>query len=95
MTSITTKKCKICKVEKSLEEFRPQAKGKLGRKSYCIPCDNEYNRRLYEKDREFKKMQSEVWNSKNPDKVKEYQENHQKKLKNLNNPEKIEKNIDF
>ena len=70
-----SKKCKICKQEKLLEEFRPQTKGKFGRKSYCIPCDDEYNRKLYEENKEFKKQQSAEWNKKNPEKVKKYKKN--------------------
>lgn len=65
------KVCSKCKKEKNLSEFR-KGRGKLNKKNYCIPCDDAYNKELYEKNKEFRKLQVQEWNDENPDKIKQY-----------------------
>jgi hypothetical protein len=78
MTISRTKLCSKCKKEKPLAEFRNQTKGKYGKKNYCIICDDENARKLYEKNREYKKLQSSVWNQNNPHKTQKYRDNYRK-----------------
>ena len=70
-TTLETKICSKCKLEKNLSEFR-KGRGKSNRKNYCKPCDDTYNKALYEKNKEFRKLQVTEWNEENPEKVKQY-----------------------
>lgn len=72
----TSKKCKKCGLDKNLTEFRNQSSTKDKKKSYCIECDDKYNKEHYEKNKEWRKLKAALWNENNPEKVKEYQERH-------------------
>lgn len=67
-----TKNCSKCNKEKFLHEFRVQSKAKDGYKSYCILCDDIYNKELYKKSKKKRIVQISLWNQKHPDKVKQY-----------------------
>lgn len=82
---ITTKICSKCKTEKSLDEFRNQAKGKYGKKNYCKICDDNNAKESYNKHKEYRKLQITIWNENNPDKTKEYKEKWIKSERNKDN----------
>lgn len=42
--NVSTKKCKICKLEKDLDRYHIDVRGKLGRKAECKACRQRKNR---------------------------------------------------
>lgn len=67
-----SKICSKCKNEKDLEMFRNSKTGKKGKKAYCIECDDTYNKKRYNTMKEIRINQIKNWNSKHPDKLKQY-----------------------
>jgi len=45
-----TKPCKNCGVEKTLDQFSPQKRGKLGRCAWCKPCRSTRSNASQDKD---------------------------------------------
>jgi hypothetical protein len=70
-----TKICTKCGVEKSIEEFGKDRRGKYGRKARCNTCLAEYARHLLRNNRELADRQREShrrWRRDNPERVKAY-----------------------
>jgi hypothetical protein len=80
---IQDKRCSKCQQAKPLEEFRNQRSGKYGKKNYCIVCDDENARRLYEKNRIKRIAQVTSWNREHKDKLPIYQKNFRERKKSL------------
>lgn len=47
------KVCSRCYKEKFLFEFRKKTMSKDGKKSYCITCDDKYQKERYNKNRKY------------------------------------------
>lgn len=72
---LVTKICKKCQIEKPLEDFNRQTRGKLGRKNVCKICCSEYNKNKYNNpkfDRENYILNQKVWNEENKKKMYGY-----------------------
>lgn len=77
-----TKHCSKCNLEKPLEEFSNCARGKYGKKSYCKECDRIHNQDLYNKNKNKRILQNQIWQIKNREEYLEYQRTyHQNKSK--------------
>jgi hypothetical protein len=50
-----TKKCTICDVEKSIDEFHKKSSNKDGYRSNCKKCSSEYNQKIKDKMKEYNK----------------------------------------
>lgn len=74
-----TKKCFKCQLEKPLEEFSDQVRGKYGKKSYCKECDRAHNKELYNKNKDKRILQNQIWQIINRDHYLEYQKDYHKK----------------
>lgn len=78
-TPYMNKICSKCKEGKTLENFRNQAKGKYGKKNYCILCDDQNSKEVYQRNKELRLLQVEEWNNKNPSKLSSYQKKYRNK----------------
>lgn len=67
---ITTKVCIECGVEKPLEEFRLDNRGKFGRRTTCKVCHSNYSNIWHKKHREESTRATTSWRRNNPEKVK-------------------------
>ncbi len=76
---INSKTCSKCKIEKPLEDFRPNEKQRFGRCNYCILCQDTVSKEAYERNKKKRIKQVNEWNNKNPDKTNEYSKNWREK----------------
>jgi hypothetical protein len=79
-----TKICKVCNIEKSIENFRIFNKEKGYRINHCRDCKIEYLKRYTSENVEQRKIRSKEYRNKNKEIVKERKKNYY-----LNNKEKI------
>jgi len=64
-----TKVCRKCGVEKSLDDFSPRKKGKLGRQAWCRKCYNERAKvSSYRVNRDLKRKNSRNYYANHPEK---------------------------
>lgn len=84
---MTSKICTVCNIEKSLNDFRKQRKGKFGKESQCKICRNKYKRELKKKNLEYAerlKIINKKWREKNSEYVKQkYKEWTEKNYEHL------------
>lgn len=71
--SPTSKTCTKCEVEKSLEDFPPHKKGRLGRDSHCRECHRRRRREAYRADPEKERRLAREWRAANPNYGREWQ----------------------
>ena len=72
----TTKKCVKCHIDKPLQEFSNQQRGKYGKKSYCKQCDRQYNQTNYYKNKKRRISQIKQWQKQNRDDYLKYQQQY-------------------
>lgn len=60
------KTCKVCKIEKQLDDFYKSKSGRLGRMARCKLCVLKEMRIAYAENPEPKKIQSAAWKAANP-----------------------------
>ena len=63
--------CKMCNIEKSLDEFHIETKGRLGRKSRCRVCCTELSKKWKSENSDKEKQNRRRWNKANAEKHKE------------------------
>jgi hypothetical protein len=68
--------CGRCKVAKGLTCFRAQKRGKFGKKSFCIECDDAYNKARYLRTPRKIIAQVTAYKKKNKDKVRAYNQEY-------------------
>lgn len=95
----TTKTCKKCNEEKSLDEFYKSAKSKDGHKRVCKECDKARSKKYHKDNSEKIKEAARKWYKTNSTaalaSVKKYQENNPEKIRATakkyreNNPKKV------
>jgi hypothetical protein len=73
---LTQKKCTKCKAWKSKSEFRKHASSKDGLHSWCKQCNNEYNRKWNDTNKEYHREYQRKWNEANPDKMRSHNQAH-------------------
>lgn len=86
---LITKNCRKCGVEKPLEQFDRQTRGRLGRKNVCKSCFSEYNKNKYNSpdfDKENYLLNQKVWNEEHKDKVYGYVKKNRNKDKDKTIP---------
>jgi len=97
---IVKKLCRICKEEKSIEEFRAAKTYHLGVKPYCKICDSKIEKERYYKNKEKIIKGVRFWQENNRRKVLQYKRNwlyrneegirlQQQKLKNANKEQRM------
>ena len=85
------KSCSKCKIEKEFSSFHKSSRNKIGYRSQCISCENEYKeankdkRREYDKNRVYDKERNIQYYSLNKDNIllkrkEHYQNNKESKL---------------
>ena len=76
--------CGRCKVAKDLSSFRAQKRGKFGKKSFCIECDDAYNRARYLRTPRRIIKQVQDYHAKNKERRKAYNRDYgiNRRLKN-------------
>ena len=85
------KSCSKCKIEKEFTSFHKSSRNKIGYRSQCISCENEYKeankdkRREYDKNRVYDKERNIQYYSLNKDNIllkrkEHYQNNKESKL---------------
>ena len=67
------KKCKRCKIIKSLDKFYKCKNKKDGLCYICKQCASEYHKNIYLKNKEKKLLQSKIWKKENRDKMLKWQ----------------------
>lgn len=60
---VEVKKCSRCKKIKLLNEFYNSSGGRDGKNSICRQCMNEYNKKRYQEDPEFRKRKIKATNN--------------------------------
>jgi len=73
------KTCTVCKTQKELTCFSPQAKGKFGVTSICKSCTSERGKKWHEANRERSLTNKAAYNAANADKQSEYAKAWRKK----------------
>ena len=82
---LITKICRKCQIEKPLEEFDRQTRGRLQRANICKICKSEYNKKKYNSpdfDKENYLLNQKIWNEDHPEKVRDYVRKNRSKDKN-------------
>lgn len=69
-----TKVCTKCGIEKELEGFYRDKRGKFGRESKCKECRAEYYRKWWEENREAQLEYKRKWREENPEHRRKYHE---------------------
>lgn len=83
--------CVKCMTEKFLFQFRNFRRAKDGKKSYCIPCDDKYQKEHYLKNKEKRIEQVKQWQKDNAAVLKIKRENKREKEKSRKSAEQGEK----
>ncbi len=78
---ITTKTCKKCNVEKTLDQFDKQKDCKCGVKNYCKECYKKMNQDRYTKKRNDIIKQNKIYQFSHEEEYKKYQKEYHSKLK--------------
>lgn len=81
MLSPPFKRCKTCKIDKSLEDFYDCPTAADGKRGTCKDCICERRRRSYAADAERYKDDVKEWRTKNPNRVKEYERRYRQRNK--------------
>lgn len=63
----SSKQCRICGIEKPLNDFPKNAKGKFGVHSCCKICKNAYSAQHYAENKERKQALNKIWKKQNKD----------------------------
>lgn len=82
MSLVFTKKCRICKQEKSILEYQKNKLTIDGHKHECKDCVAKSSRRYYRKNKEKIKETAKTWNGANKDKLKVYRNKYLEKKTN-------------
>jgi len=69
------KKCNKCGVEKSFSEFQPNKKYKDGYKTWCKPCESEYNEKYHKQHADKRVTYTKEWHLNNPEAKKQHKLN--------------------
>jgi len=72
---MSEKICNTCEISKSLDDYTTNKRNKDGKDNRCKTCQSEKNKQNREKLRESQKK----WREKNPDYMKEYEQNPERK----------------
>src|SRR5258706_2142177 len=76
LISIENKVCSCCKESKTVDQFRKAANNKKdGLYNFCIQCQDTYNRDLYQRKKDKRKKQAELWNLEHHEETKIYKIN--------------------
>lgn len=67
---IQTKICGKCKQEKPFVDFTKSKNGLRGRHNFCRICLSQYNKEIYQRDKEKVKQDVKKWNAKHPEETK-------------------------
>jgi hypothetical protein len=87
-----TQKCIKCGITKELTEFHVNRDATLGVHSGCKTCKSVYRRNKYALNPEKELVKNREWVLNNPEKAKEFQRDHKRKLrKNKNSNDKLKK----
>lgn len=78
------KKCNICEILKSEEEFNKSSQHKSGTRNYCRECQKEMSKKYSEKLGDKLKLKRKIWAENNSEKLSEYRkktyEKHGKRI---------------
>lgn len=76
-----SKVCCKCRKEKPLNEFRKSKSGKFGVHGFCRACHSIDSKEKYEKNKDTRLAQIDMWQQENPHKTYKYSEKWRKKQK--------------
>ena len=88
------KKCTKCFVDKEITEFNKNSKTKDGRREICKSCQNEYNKKYYNSNKDYYKKYKMKWSSNNIDYMRDYYNSNKERIK-IYNKQYYQKNRDF
>ncbi len=82
---MTTKTCKECEIEKSLDEYTNNITGKFNKSAKCKICMKQYYKQYcktyYNKNKTELIEKQKIYNQTNKEKIKEYMKNYYKNTK--------------
>ncbi len=73
---MTSKICKICLIDKSLDDYHTDSKMRDGFKSDCKDCRRNIRQQNYEKNKDRELVQNNLWKQSNTDYNKQWQIEH-------------------
>ena len=76
-----TKTCNICKIEKPINEYNKEKRGKYGVKARCIICEKEKGIEYRKNNKEKIKSYKKEYRKNNKEKIKKAKQEHYKKNK--------------
>lgn len=77
---VVDKECLKCKNVKPFSEFNKSSSGKYKLHNFCRCCIKEYNDKLYLDNKDNRINEVRIWNNRNNDKTRKYQENYRDKV---------------